>query len=128
MSLSLMQYALLSILAVFMAVFVKKYQPELSLLICMGMCLILLFFVFTALEGIRTYMNSLSGMVRWEYLEVLIKLIGIAYICEFASGLCRDAGYSSVAAQVEAAGRVAMLVITLPILQGILETVNQFLN
>lgn len=128
MSLSIIQFSILAVIAVLVAVLIRNYQPELSMLICMGMCIILLFFLVHAFQDIQSFFVSISGTMQLEYIGVLIKLIGIAYICEFASGLCKDAGYQSISGQIETAGRVAMLVITLPIMRAIIETVNGFLS
>lgn len=128
MSLSIIQFSILAVIAMLVAVLIKNYQPELSMLICIGMCMVLLFFLVQAFSDIQSFFVSISGTIHLEYLGVLIKLIGIAYICEFASGLCKDAGYQSISGQIETAGRVAMLVITLPIMRAIVETVNGFLN
>ncbi len=128
MSLSIIQFSILAVIAMLAAVLIKNYQPELSMLICIGMCIILLFFLVQAFSEIQSFFASISGTIHLEYIGVLIKLIGIAYICEFASGLCKDAGYQSISGQIETAGRVAMLVITLPIMRAIVETVNGFLN
>lgn len=128
MSLSIIQFSVLAVIAMLVAVLLKKYQPELSMVICIGMCMLLLFYLVQAFDEIQSFFTFISGTVNIEYIGVLLKLIGIAYICEFASGLCRDAGYQSISGQIETAGRVAMLVITLPIMRAIVETVNGFLE
>ncbi len=128
MSLSIIQFSVLAVIAMLVAVLLKKYQPELSMVICIGMCMLLLFYLVQAFDEIQSFFTFISGTVNIEYIGVLLKLIGIAYICEFASGLCRDAGYKSLSGQIETAGRVAMMVITLPIMRAIVETVNGFLE
>lgn len=127
MSLSIIQIAFLAIITMLVAVLLKKYQPEGSLILCIAIGIIILIFVVQAFDEILLYFTSLSSTLNLVYVGVLIKLLGIAYICEFASGLCKDAGYQSIAGQVEIAGRVAMVVISLPILRAIIETINGML-
>ena len=63
-----------------------------------------------------------------KYIRLLIKVAGISYICEFSSSLCRDSGYSSVAAQIEMAGRLSILVMSMPVVMALLDTINSFLK
>lgn len=61
------------------------------------------------------------------YLEVLLKMIGITYIAEFSSGICKDAGYGSLGSQIEIFGKLSVLAVSMPILLALLDTVQQFL-
>ena len=121
---TIIQLAGLAVITILTAVFLKKYQAELSLYLCVGMCLLLLVYVVQAIGKVMEFVTSIAGSMNVSYIGVLIKLLGIAYICEFASGLCKDAGYQSVAGQIEMAGRVAMLVLALPVIKAILVTMN----
>ncbi len=60
------------------------------------------------------------------YYKILFKIIGITYLCEFASGICKDAGYQSISAQVELLGKMMILVSGMPILVTIIETLWQY--
>ena len=54
-------------------------------------------------------------------------MIGITYIAEFSSGLCKDAGYGSLGSQIEIFGKLSVLAVSMPILLALLDTVQQFL-
>ena len=58
----------------------------------------------------------------------MLKVIGTAYLAQFAADLCRDAGESAVAGKVELAGRVLILALCLPVLMSILEMVGSILS
>ena len=51
-----------------------------------------------------------------EFFNIIIKIIAISYICEFASSICIDAGESSNALKVEFAGKIIIISLTLPII------------
>ena len=55
-----------------------------------------------------------------------LKVIGITYICEFCANLCRDAGYGSIAGQIELSGKLSVLMLGLPILLTLLETLKSY--
>ena len=128
MNITLIQLVGLAVITMFIAVFLKKYQPEISGLICLGLGIFLFFYLIRAFESTFLFLQSLSEMINLTYVSVLLKLIGIAYICEFASGICKDAGYQSVSGQIETVGRVSMLLISLPVMRSIIETISEFVN
>lgn len=61
------------------------------------------------------------------YLGVLLKIIAVSYVAEFAAGLCRDAGESGLAAKVELAAKVVVMLLAVPIVVNILDSVVSIL-
>ncbi len=78
------------------------------------------------LETIRSYLSEIS--VSGPYLTILYKMIGIAYLAEFASGICKDAGYSFLAGQIELAGKLTILTISLPVMLAVFDTLKSVLG
>ena len=78
--------------------------------------------ILEAARKIQEYIN-----VNPVYLTVLVKMIGIAYIAEFASGICRDAGYSSIGVQIEIFGKLSILAVSMPVVLALLETMEGLL-
>ena len=56
-----------------------------------------------------------------------MKMIGIAYVAEFSSGICRDAGYGSIGTQIEIFGKLSILAVSMPVVLALLETMEGFL-
>ncbi|MBP3506457.1 MAG: hypothetical protein J6K43_08670 [Lachnospiraceae bacterium] len=127
MELSIVQLALLAVVGMIAALVCKKQQIEVSTMISLAVCLILMFFMVQAFDELVVFIQELSGYMNLEYVGVLLKLIGIAYVCEFASGLCKDAGYQAISGQIEMVGRVGMMIITIPVMKGILDMIQQLL-
>nr|WP_255570426.1 stage III sporulation protein AD [Cohnella sp. CFH 77786] len=61
------------------------------------------------------------------YLKTMLKIIGIAYIAEFGAQIVRDAGLESIASKIEFAGKMLILVMAIPIISVIVETVLNLL-
>ncbi len=76
------------------------------------------------MDEIRT-LRVLAG-ADGGFLAILLKVAGIAYICEFCAGICKDAGYSAVGGQIEIFGKVMVLLTGLPILLSVIETIQNF--
>lgn len=87
----------------------------------------ILIFIFT-LSKITAVINllqtlALKANVDFIYLSTVIKILGIAYIASFCSELCKDAHENNLASQVEFAGKVFILVLAIPILMAVLQSV-----
>ena len=65
--------------------------------------------------------------VDTEYISTLVKMIGITYIGQFASGICKDAGYSTTAAQIELFCKLSVMVLSMPVLMALLKTIQEFM-
>lgn len=74
------------------------------------------------LERLAT--NANLNMV---YVETILKIIGIAYIAEFGAQITRDAGQGSIASKIELAGKILILVMAIPILTVLIETIIELL-
>lgn len=78
--------------------------------------------VIRLLENIANKAN-----IHLVYLETILKIIGIAYIAEFGAQITRDAGQSSIAAKIELAGKILIMVMAIPIITVLVETIMQLL-
>ena len=61
------------------------------------------------------------------YIMTLLKMLGVTYVAEFSSGICKDAGYQTIASQIEIFSKLTILVLSLPILVALLQTIQNFL-
>lgn len=85
---------------------------------------IFLFLIDQIYEIIRMLERiAIQANVNMIYLETILKIIGIAYIAEFGSQITKDAGQGAIAAKIEMAGKILILVMAIPILTVIIETV-----
>ena len=62
------------------------------------------------------------------YKRQILKMIGITYIGQFSSGICKDAGYSAIAGQIELFCKLAIMAVSMPILLALLETIQDFMT
>ena len=79
--------------------------------------------VLDSIDRITGYIN-----INMEYISILLKMLGISYICEFATNICKDAGYGAIASHIELAGRVTMVVMSLPILFHLIDMVVRLMG
>lgn len=113
------------IIAIVLAISLKIRNPEISAIISITICISIISLSVDRLGSMLKVLDRISSYIKVdkEYLSILLKLIGIAYICEFASGISKDAGYNAVAAQIELFGKLTMLVVSIPVLMQVIEMI-----
>ena len=126
----MIKIAMIGLAAVLLAMQVKVGRPEYEIFITMAACLCIFFFLVTKLQVVLNAINQIQGYIHLnsDYVGILLKMIGITYVAEFSSNLCKDAGYHAVAGQVEMFGKLSILVISMPVLLALLDTISQFLS
>ena len=127
---SIIQAAVLGITAVALAVQLKPLRQEYSVYLILAAGLVIGFLSISRLELILDTVRAIGSQIRVKniYLGTLLKMVGITYIAEFASGICRDAGFSALGTQVEMFGKLSILAVSAPVLQALLETLQVFLS
>lgn len=87
-------------------------------------CVIFLYLVDQIYDIIRMIEKiAVNANVNMVYVETILKIIGIAYIAEFGAQLTKDAGQGAIASKIELAGKILILVMAVPILTVIIETI-----
>ena len=69
----------------------------------------------------------LQADMEEDYLTIIFKGLGICYITQLSCDCCRDCGESSIATQLELAGKIAMLVISLPLFRALIGIIEALL-
>ena len=117
----IIQVGLLGITAVFLALFIKNYKSEYSILISIVACICIFIFLIGKLELVLSYINSVVELIPVDgrYLAMILKMIGITYVAE--------SGYQAIAGQIEIFAKLSILLISMPVLMGFIETLGAFL-
>ncbi|HIZ56584.1 MAG TPA: stage III sporulation AC/AD family protein [Firmicutes bacterium] len=99
-----------------LALLLKSYRPEMALLVGLGAGCLIFFLLLSNLSPALSTLESLvdRANIQGSYTEAAIKCLGICYVTQLGADTCRDAGQSAVAGKVELAGRISVLVISLP--------------
>ncbi|MDO5110914.1 MAG: SpoIIIAC/SpoIIIAD family protein [Clostridia bacterium] len=118
----------IALLACVAAVILRAYKQELVVPFVVAAGGVLLLSALETLTGIfstlRTAFERYGIDVR--YMGVAIKVIGIAYLIQFASNICKDAGESALSGKVELVGRVLILSVSVPVILDILDILSRF--
>ncbi len=114
----------------FLSISVKSYRKEFSVLIGAATAVIILCGVADTLKNVINSFWALAetGGVDAKYFIIVIKVVGIAYITQFAAETLRDGGENAVAVKIELAGKIFILGLTMPILTSFMEVCVNALN
>lgn len=126
----MLKIAAIGIVAVLLAIQFKSGKSEYGTYISLAACIIIFSLGIFKLEMIIDTIKKIQSyiVIKQTYIVILIKIIGITYIAEFASNLCKDAGHGAIANQIELVGKLTILSMSMPILMALLETINDFLT
>ncbi len=115
--------------AVLLAVQLKSVKSEYGVYLVMAAGVFIFLYGLGKMEVILDTLAQIRDSIQIEpiYLDMLLRMIGIAYVAEFASGICRDAGYGALGSQIEIFGKLSILAVSMPVFGALLETVQSFL-
>ncbi len=124
-----MKIAMIGVTGVFLAIPLKSYKPEYGMLISLGTCICIFVYLITKLEIVLDYIDRIESTLNIDrsYIRLLLKMMGITYVAQFASEVCKDAGYQAVSSQIEMFGKISILFVSMPILLALLQTVGEYL-
>lgn len=115
-----------SIFAVVMIIVLKQQKPEMALILTIATCVLIMIYSISKMSIIVDMLNTLvqkSGMNK-EFLSIILKVTGIAYMVEFGKNICTDAGQSAVATKLEIAGKVIILTLSLPLISALVNVLT----
>ncbi len=123
----MIKIAVIAITGAFLTSQLKNMKPEYGQVLLMAMGTFLFFFAVSYLDVMKNLVGEITKQItlKGTYLSVLIKMTGIAYVCEFATSLCKDAGCQTLASQVELIGKLSMMVLSMPIVTSLAELVGK---
>ncbi len=108
-----------------LALTLRQSRPEMSLIVSLAAGLCLFMGVVGKLGEVVAAMSSLAerALLSDEVMPLLLRIIGVAALCELGAQLCRDAGEGGIAAKVEMGGKLMVLVMAMPVAMALVELV-----
>ena len=127
---SMIQVGIIAVAGVLLAIQSKSMKAEYGIYISIVLSLFIFFSILGYLKSIIDTIRIIGGYISMDtaYIGTLLKMLGITYIADFSSNICKDAGYQTISGQIEVFGKLAVLVLSMPILLALLETIEGFLS
>ena len=115
----------IGLISLIIIIIVKQYRPEFVIYVSIIAGAIILMLIMDKVSSIINLLTALSNktVVNNEFLTLLIKITGIAFLTEFSVSLCKDSGETAIANQIDIGGKVIIISMSIPIIASLLETI-----
>ena len=123
------QIGILGVAGALLAVQFKSGKTEYGIYISLALSLFIFFAVVSRLKILVDLLAQIGAYIQMDaaYTGTLLKMLGITYVAEFSSAICKDAGYQTIAVQIEIFAKLAILVLSMPVLMALLSAIRNFL-
>lgn len=119
----------IGLISLIIILIIKQYRPEFAIYVSIIAGIIIIYLIFNKLEGIINLLKTISNKsgINNEFLELLLKITGIAFLAEFAINLCKDSGEGAIASKIEMGTKVIIVSMSIPIISSLLEVITKLL-
>ncbi len=126
---SIIKVAVIGIVSVLLGLQFKTIKSEYGTMVVLVAAICIFFFGITRVNRIIEAVNLVkSGLgISGSYSQMQLKIVGISYICEFSSDICKDSGYSALSNQIHIFGKLSILVISAPVFLKLFDVIGGML-
>ncbi|MBS4536201.1 stage III sporulation protein AD [Clostridium sp. D2Q-14] len=122
---NIIQIVAIGLVSTVIMIILREERPEIAVVLSIATGALIFIFIIDKVVYVIDVLKDLSNKADLDfiYFTTILKIIGIAYVCEFGSQIAKDAGEESIATKIELAGKVMILVISIPILMALLDLI-----
>ena len=119
----------IAFIALIIIIMLKQYKPEYAIFISILTGILILFLVMDRLTGIINLIESIQNKfaINTQFIALLIKITGIAFLSEFAVSICKDSGEAAIANKIELGSKIIIISMSIPIISSLLEIILKIL-
>lgn len=126
---SMIQIGVIGVIGALLSIQFKSGKSEYGVYMSVAISILIFVCIVDKLELFVRTVSQISQYIKIDtsYIATMLKMIGITYIAEFSSSVCKDAGYQTIAVQIEIFSKLTILALGMPVLLALLETIREFL-
>ena len=119
----------IGLIALIIIILLKQYKPEFAIYISLLTGALIILLLVDQLTGIVNLIQSIAGKanINSQFLALLIKITGIAFLSEVAVSICRDSGEGAIASKIELGSKIIIISMSIPIISSLLEIILEIL-
>ena len=119
----------IGLIALVIIILLKQYKPEFAIYISILTGVLILILIMDKLTGIINLIQTIvnQSYINTEFIALLIKITGIAFLAEFAVSICKDAGEAAIANKIEIGSKIIIISMAIPVLSSLLELILKLL-
>lgn len=118
------------LLTVILGSALKYRDSQLSGLLTLAVCVMVLFIGVSYLQPVLDFLDKLEnlGQLDSQQLSLLLKAVGISLVSEIAVMICTDSGNGALGKALQVLTSGAILWLSLPLFTGLLELIQRILE
>ena len=118
---------MLGIAVVLPGVLLKNHKPVIGILLGIAGALLIMMITLQTLGPLLSQINALFSFLGdgASYFSILLKALGITYLCQFSSGICRDSGFQNLGDQIQIFGKIYIMLSGMPILLAFVQMIQE---
>mgnify|MGYP001851977122 FL=1 len=119
----------IGLIALVIIILLKQYKPEFAIYISILTGVLILILIMDKLTGIINLIQTIvnQSYINTEFIALLIKITGIAFLFFFSVSICKDAGEAAIASKIEIGSKIIIISMAIPILSSLLELILKLL-
>ena len=119
----------IALISLIIIILLKQYKKEFAIYISLLAGVLILLLVMDKFEGIIELISSIASKssINTEFISLILKITGIAFLAEFAVSICNDSGETAIANKIEIGSKIIIISMSIPILSSLLELVLKIL-
>ncbi len=120
----------LAVVSAVICILLRQYKPEYAMIVSLGCGVVLFAMILVSLVPAFQSLSDLmsKAAINTQYTKAIIKTLGVCYVTQLASDSCRDAGQTAIAGKVELAGKVFIVLISLPLFENLVSIAFSLMN
>lgn len=119
----------IALISVSICVILKKTNPEFSMMVSLLASILILATIFLNFTPILNLINRcVNGFnLNNVYIKTILKSLGVCYVTQIAAQTCKDCGFVSISSKVELAGKIAIVLLSLPMFENLIKTLEKLI-
>lgn len=120
---------LCALIALILYLTIEKQSKEIAIVLGIISCIMICSCTIIFLQPIITFINYLQdiGNIDVEYIDVILRCVGIGILAEIVTPICVDAGNASLGKTLQLTAGVSVLWLGLPIFSKLIELIEDIL-
>lgn len=127
---SIISIGVIGVIGALLSIQFKSGKSEYGIYMSVAISILIFACIVDRLELFVKSVQQVNQYIKIDtsYIATILKMIGITYIGEFSSSVCKDAGYQTIAVQIELFSKLTILALGMPVLMALLDTIREFLS
>jgi stage III sporulation protein AD len=129
MDMDIFQIAAIGLCGVVISSMVKSYKSEFATYVIIATVMVIFIMVVAKLTVVFDFLSEIYNQISYgkNFFPIILKVLAVAYIADFAAQICRDSGETAIAGKVELAGKVMIFYLAIPVMMSVMELINKML-